>query len=1094
MNGIRDRLSLEGLASSAPPTSALFDPRSYARAALTLGIVVLVGSATGLKPLTTFLAGEPPMPASAALALVMLSAAILLRLSGRYRRLGTVLILVVLALVAATGIEFALRIDLGIDRLLAADVVEPGAPYPGRMATSAALAFATASAALLLRGTIWRGAHLTEWLAFVVGSIGALGFLGHVYGAQVLTSIGSNTDLTFPASIGFILLAAGLAGSDPDHLVSRLIGDPGPSGAIARRLTTMILIVLPASGAVAIYLERSGAVASSGATAIVVVLDMVVFVVAGSWAIDTTRRLEESVRASTRAFQDALDDVSLVAVMLDTSATITFANRYLLELSGWTASEVIGKDWYELFHPDSDRDAARAAFHALLDTGRADRFWVGQIVLRDGRERDVEWSSAVLRDATGATIGLAGIGADITERAEAREALAASERRLRTALDAMLDGVSILTAVRDPEGRIIDFRIEYANPAVTGIGRMTVEQQIGGSILELLPGHRVSGLFDAYVRVTETGAPFESASLHYVDPDAQGGPIDQYVEQRVARLGDGVVVSVRDVTSREAAELERRRLATAIEQSFASIVITDTTGAIEYVNPAFEQSSGYSRDEVIGKNPRILKSGVQDAAFYAAMWSTLTSGSPFVSDVVNRRKDGSLYQEESVVSPIHDDAGVITSYVAVKRDVTAQRATEAAQARLARERSLIAGTISQLAPGPTPEATAELICQQVVSLEHVVTADIGYFSPSGQLVSLGFARADAGPVELRRIPFQRSRALFEQTAAGPWVEDWVHRPWHPYEKLFAELDVTSVAHLPVRLGEELVGMINATAAEVDGTGRLTESLPALLEFAGIAGVILGPAIKDMTEVGRGRERVSFIIRARAFQPVFQPIVDLKTGAHVGFEALTRFTTGSAPDVVFAEARDAGLEHDLEIATLAAAIEAAHELPANSWLSLNVSPGLVLADTRLPAVLRLADRDVVLEVTEHVPIADYRGLTAAINRLRPNVRVAVDDAGSGVANFHHIVELRPAFLKLDISMIRGIDGDLTRQALVMGLQEFGGRSGSRSIAEGIEDEAELAVLRDLGVPFGQGYLLGRPAPIATWTEATESDIEGNAPGR
>ena len=251
-----------------------------------------------------------------------------------------------------------------------------------------------------------------------------------------------------------------------------------------------------------------------------------------------------------------------------------------------------------------------------------------------------------------------------------------------------------------------------------------------------------------------------------------------------------------------------------------------------------------------------------------------------------------------------------------------------------------------------------------------MTADLGYFSPSGQLVSLGFARADAGPVELRRIPFQRSRTLQEQTNSGPWVEQWVRRPWHPYEKVFSELGVTSVAHLPVRVGAQLVGMINATATGEDGVARLTESLPALLEFAGIAGAIIGPTIKDMTDAGRDRARTGFIVLSKAFEPVFQPIVDLGSGEQVGFEALTRFTTGTAPDVVFAEARRAGMEHDLEIATLTAAIEAASALPKDSWLSLNVSPGLIAADKRLPELLRRTDRDVVLEITEHVAVADY----------------------------------------------------------------------------------------------------------------------------
>jgi diguanylate cyclase (GGDEF)-like protein len=199
----------------------------------------------------------------------------------------------------------------------------------------------------------------------------------------------------------------------------------------------------------------------------------------------------------------------------------------------------------------------------------------------------------------------------------------------------------------------------------------------------------------------------------------------------------------------------------------------------------------------------------------------------------------------------------------------------------------------------------------------------------------------------------------------------------------------------------------------------------------------------------------------------------------------RFSSGTAPDLVFADARTAGLEAELELATLAASISAAAALPQGAWLSLNVSPNLVTADEGLGELLRRSNRPVVLEVTEHVAIPDYAALRAAIGRLRPEVRVAVDDAGSGVANFSHIVELRPAFVKLDVGLIRGVDTDLTRQALVVGLLRFASESASQTIAEGVETEGELATLRKLGVPLVQGYLVGRPAPVAEWVARADA---------
>ena len=134
--------------------------------------------------------------------------------------------------------------------------------------------------------------------------------------------------------------------------------------------------------------------------------------------------------------------------------------------------------------------------------------------------------------------------------------------------------------------------------------------------------------------------------------------------------------SVQDITARIEAEAELRLLATAISQAEESVVITDTNAQIQYVNPAFERITGYSREEVLGENPRLLKSGRQDEAFYKELWDTLTQGRPWKGSFVNKKKDGTLYEEEATISPVMNSNGEITHYVAVKRDVTAERRLE----------------------------------------------------------------------------------------------------------------------------------------------------------------------------------------------------------------------------------------------------------------------------------------------------------------------------------------------------------------------------------------------------------------------------------
>jgi PAS domain S-box-containing protein len=230
------------------------------------------------------------------------------------------------------------------------------------------------------------------------------------------------------------------------------------------------------------------------------------------------------------------------------------------------------------------------------------------------------------------------------------------------------------------------------------------------------------------------------------------------------------------------------------------------------------------------------------------------------------------------------------------------------------------------------------------------------------------------------------------------------------------------------------------------------------------------------------DRIELAIETRAFGPVYQPIVDLSTGAAVGYEALTRFSDGSRPDLMFATALECGLGIKLETATLAAALDGARGLPPRTWLSLNVSPPLLADVATLGATLGLRARPLVLEITEHETIEAYGPLREAVLRLGPDVRLAVDDAGAGVANFHHLVELRPEFVKIDVSLVRGVDTDMSRQAVVAGILHFAAAANCQVIAEGIETEAELATVTALGVTLGQGYLLGRPAPAETWSHA------------
>jgi len=232
-----------------------------------------------------------------------------------------------------------------------------------------------------------------------------------------------------------------------------------------------------------------------------------------------------------------------------------------------------------------------------------------------------------------------------------------------------------------------------------------------------------------------------------------------------------------------------------------------------------------------------------------------------------------------------------------------------------------------------------------------------------------------------------------------------------------------------------------------------------------------------------RRAIRFVLSARRLRSVFQPIVDVGTGAIVGVEALTRFDTEPvrSPASWFVEAAEVGMSPELELAAIESALCRIDELPADAYLSLNCSPS-ILGSPDLAALLGTVDGTrLVLEITEHAAIVDFAALQSTLVDLRRSgIRFAVDDTGSGYSSLNHILELQPDIIKLDLALTAGIDQHPAKRALATAMITFASEVGASLVAEGVETTAELDTLVSLGVTAVQGYLLGRPqdVPITT----------------
>jgi EAL domain-containing protein (putative c-di-GMP-specific phosphodiesterase class I) len=421
----------------------------------------------------------------------------------------------------------------------------------------------------------------------------------------------------------------------------------------------------------------------------------------------------------------------------------------------------------------------------------------------------------------------------------------------------------------------------------------------------------------------------------------------------------------------------------------------------------------------------------------------------------------------------------------------ARLAERKASARLESEirtRAAVLQSLSRLERAATPEETARRVCEDALRLEGIESALVLAIYPNGESSIIGFAGL-GGLDELlaNRLSPEYTEPLLRNAAAGPWSVT-LQPAADPIVGRLHDAGLSIAANAPLLWNDGVIGIIGLSTVQEPAAALVAERLATAREFGVVAGALLGQPLAERARLETLQRVVAQAIEEAAFHPVFQPIVDLTTGQTVGYEALTRFDDGKPPDVWFADAAAVQLELELEMACLRAANRDAASLPRGACLSVNASPGLSAAFPRLLALVESAGREVIMEVTEHAPVESYVGLSAALENVRGNVLIAVDDAGAGYAGLQHILEIKPDIVKLDIALVRSVDRDPARRALIASMVAFARETGCTVLAEGIETEEEMEVCQGLGVTLGQGYLFARPAPIATILETqTESSL-------
>ncbi len=384
------------------------------------------------------------------------------------------------------------------------------------------------------------------------------------------------------------------------------------------------------------------------------------------WVIDDIterKKMEEKLCESEHRFRSFVENAGEIVYALSPDGTFTYISPNWLQFMGEPPEAAIGGPFEPYVHPE-DSQVCRDFLAKVLRTGERQESVEYRVRHADGTWRWHVSTGSPLRDESGNVASYVAIARDVTAQRQAEKALRESEARFTDILE-KLESIPV-------QGYDSDRRVIYWNSASSSVYGYTRKEALGQRLEDLIVPESIREQVIRDVNSWLSGGPaIPAGELILRDKYGIAVPVYSSHVLHVTESGEKELFCFDvDLRSLRQKEDELRRLATAIDQAGEVVVITDTDGKIQYVNPAFERTTGYSREEALGQNPRILKSGEQKDEVYAELWKTISSGSVWEGRLVNRRKDGSLYSEDATISPVRDESGEIMAYVAVKRDIT----------------------------------------------------------------------------------------------------------------------------------------------------------------------------------------------------------------------------------------------------------------------------------------------------------------------------------------------------------------------------------------------------------------------------------------
>jgi PAS domain S-box-containing protein len=646
-----------------------------------VGVLGLLGWLTRLLDLAKVYPSYVPIPPDTAVIFIILGLVIALAL-GKYKS-GTMRggVSVVLALLALYGFLKILQYILPSDH--AATVVLFPVSFVKRMSplTGAIIFLAgiTGLVHLFLKNRNYIN-HIISGVGVLILMAGFGASVGYIFGTPLLYG-GDVMPISTLSAGGFLLLGCGfIALAGPQSIFVKYFVGTSSNAKLLRVILPLIISAILIQGFLCEVLSKALNIQVALITA---VLSLVFVVLIPVIIIPLTRIIfhqadqaqAERQKIEERNHQLAsiieFSDDAIIGKTLD--GIITSWNTGAEKIYGYTESEVLNQPISLIIPTDHHKEMVQIL--EKIRSGQRIHHYETVRRRKDGTLINVSVAIAPMANGDGQIIGASTVARDITARKRAEDAVLQSEEKFR----AMFESNSAAIAIIEP-----DTTISMVNDAYCHISGYTRQEVIGMSWTKQIPPDDL-GRLKEYNRLRLENPQLAPNKYEFKFYRKDGTIRYALMSISMMEVNRKIITSFIDVTDSKQAEKELRKLSRAVDQSPASIVITDTNGAIEYVNPKFIQLTGYSFEEARGQNPRILKSDEKPSEEYKQLWELITAGKEWRGEFHNKKKNGDTYWESASISPIKDAQGNVTHFLAVKEDITQRKQAEEEREKLIKE-------------------------------------------------------------------------------------------------------------------------------------------------------------------------------------------------------------------------------------------------------------------------------------------------------------------------------------------------------------------------------------------------------------------------